>query len=372
MMNQQDIFKKIGLILNELQDQYEFLAQNPSQLNELELELFLANANFLSDHVQIVRKINNQPPKQIEQHSQILEPETVADPLPVATEANVPERPVLELLAEEAPVADKWENQETISLEDEEDQVEEVFRPEPEPHREFQEDLFKLEEEPVKFEFLLNEEPVSDKFDFEEKSIDHIFDRPLSREEERIIAEKQSLLSAEPIDQTIPEVTAVEQSDRLEPAEAITTEMPLFEAPIAEIPVVETPVVELPVVETPVIEAVQVPASPVVKEDAPRLTLNDLLAGRGTSANVNEGNKAPITNLGQAINLNEKLLYIKDLFNGYNLAYAEAIELINKMPDFKTADNFLKNNYSIKNNWTSKQSTVDQFYELLNRRFPVK
>jgi hypothetical protein len=386
MMNQQDIFKKIGLILNELQDQYEFLAQNPSQLNELELELFLANANFLSDHVQIVRKINNQPPKQIEEHSQILEPEIATDPLPVATEAAVPEKPVLELPAQEAPVADKWENQETISLEDEEEQVEEVFRPEPEPHREFQDDLFKLEEEPVKFEFLLNEEPVSDKFDFEEKSIDHIFDRPLSKEEERIIAEKQSLLSAEPIDQTIPEVTAVEQSDRIEPVESVTTELPLFQAPIAEIPVVETPVAELSVAETPVVEApvsgapaetpvvetTPVPAAPVVKEEAPRLTLNDLLAGRGTPANVNEGNKTPITNLGQAINLNEKLLYIKDLFNGYNLAYAEAIELVNKMPDFKTADNFLKNNYSIKNNWASKQSTVDQFYELLNRRFPVK
>lgn len=376
MMNQQDIFKKIGLILNELQDQYEFLAQNPSQLNELELELFLANANFLSDHVQIVRKINNQPPKQIEEHSQILEPEIAADPLPVATEAAVPEKPVLELPAQEAPVADKWENQETISLEDEEEQVEEVFRPEPEPHREFQDDLFKLEEEPVKFEFLLNEEPVSDKFDFEEKSIDHIFDRPLSKEEERIIAEKQSLLSAEPIDQTIPEVTAVEQSDRIEPVESVTTELPLFQAPIAEIPVAETPIVEAPVsgapAETPVVETTPVPAAPVVKEEAPRLTLNDLLAGRGTPANVNEGNKTPISNLGQAINLNEKLLYIKDLFNGYNLAYAEAIELVNKMPDFKTADNFLKNNYSIKNNWASKQSTVDQFYELLNRRFPVK
>jgi lipid II:glycine glycyltransferase (peptidoglycan interpeptide bridge formation enzyme) len=54
MMNQADIFKKIGVILNELQEQYEFLAQNPEQLNELELELFLANANFLSYHVEIV------------------------------------------------------------------------------------------------------------------------------------------------------------------------------------------------------------------------------------------------------------------------------------------------------------------------------
>ena len=59
MMNQEDIFKKIGQILNELNDQYQYLAQNPRELNELELELFLANANFLSDHVDIIKKINS-------------------------------------------------------------------------------------------------------------------------------------------------------------------------------------------------------------------------------------------------------------------------------------------------------------------------
>jgi len=42
MMNQQDIFKKIGNILTELNEQYQFLAQNPDQLNDLEVELFLA------------------------------------------------------------------------------------------------------------------------------------------------------------------------------------------------------------------------------------------------------------------------------------------------------------------------------------------
>ncbi|MNY48867.1 hypothetical protein D3C86_1842400 [compost metagenome] len=66
------------------------------------------------------------------------------------------------------------------------------------------------------------------------------------------------------------------------------------------------------------------------------------------------------------------MLYIKDLFNGYNLAYAEVIDLLNKMPDFKAADSFLQNNYALKNNWASRQATVDKFYELLNQRFPAK
>ena len=59
MMNQQDIFKKVGNILTELNEQYQFLAQNPEQLNDLEVELFLANADFLADHVRIVQKLNS-------------------------------------------------------------------------------------------------------------------------------------------------------------------------------------------------------------------------------------------------------------------------------------------------------------------------
>lgn len=341
MMNQQDIFKKIGLILNELQDQYEFLAQNPSQLNELELELFLANANFLSDHVQIVRKINNNPPvKQIQEHAEITEdaadiPSVVtafSEPLPLEPPVEIPletpvEKPEVSTLVVETAVfvdtptesllideaATAQEHIEPIV----EPEDHEIFRLDTAPENQFQDELFNLAQEPAKFEFIMNEDSHADKFDFEDQSIDDIFDRPLSKEEERIIAEKQNQVSAVPIQESIPEVVA---------------------------------------------------------EEAPILTLNDLLAGKSSNTiNVNEANfKAPITDLRQAINLNEKLLYIKDLFNGYNLAYAEAIDLINKMSDFQTADNFLKNNYAIKNNWASKQTTVDQFYELLNQRFPVK
>jgi hypothetical protein len=41
------------------------------------------------------------------------------------------------------------------------------------------------------------------------------------------------------------------------------------------------------------------------------------------------------------------------------------------MNSFEAADSFLQTNYAAKNDWASKQATVDQFYELLNRRFRV-
>lgn len=328
MMNQEDIFKKVGQILNELQDQYEFLARNPSQLNELELELFLANANFLSDHVQIVRKINsNKAIKVLPVHTEdqspvvaqvvVKEPEIVEEQEVVKEPELVNEKTLEELEAEYAATS-------------EEEDVEE-------------------EREPLKFEFLLNDEPLTEKFEFEAESVNTIFDRPLSKEEEEIIAAKQRL-RAHQLQQP--------PTEKIEP-----------EKEVVHIP---EPVVQK-VEETIIIQPIAVPVIDKT-EDAPRPTLNDMLAGRSNfSTTLNEdNNKTTITDLKQAINLNQKLLFIKDLFNGYNLAYGEAIDLINKMPDFKTADNYLKQNYAIKNNWATKQSTVDQFYELLNQRFPAK
>ena len=77
----------------------------------------------------------------------------------------------------------------------------------------------------------------------------------------------------------------------------------------------------------------------------------------------------PISDIKLAITLNDKLLYVKDLFNGYNLAYAEAIEILNRFNTFEEASRFLKTNYVTKNNWDNKPATTEKFYALLKRRY---
>lgn len=306
MMNQADIFKKIGVILSELQEQYEFLAQNPEQLNELELELFLANANFLSDHVEIIRKLNtSRIPKELPQHTEIS-----------STQAEqIPARPPV---PEQAPVVDEL--------------------PEPKDYTFFEKpaDLVEyVNEEPEStahtFEFILNDSSGSDKFDSGGQPADEIFEEPELKED--IVEEKVAPAPITSLVEDKMEKQVVQPALFVEDAEKTGKET----------------------------------------TGAVRPTLNDLLANNKNSGSPklkDDESKPPITDLKGAITLNEKLLYIKDLFNGYNLAYSEAIDLINKMPDLKTADHFLKNNYAEKNNWQAKQGTVDQFYELLARRFP--
>jgi len=78
---------------------------------------------------------------------------------------------------------------------------------------------------------------------------------------------------------------------------------------------------------------------------------------------------SPISDIKQAVTLNDKLLFVKDLFNGYSLAYTEAVEILNRFTTFEEATRFLNTNYVTKNNWESKPATADKFYALLKRRY---
>src|ERR1700744_224151 len=59
-MKQAEIFKKIGGIIEELSEQYDYLKTVQDDLNELELELFVSNAHFLTDHIEVLCKLNLQ------------------------------------------------------------------------------------------------------------------------------------------------------------------------------------------------------------------------------------------------------------------------------------------------------------------------
>lgn len=408
MMNQQDIFRKIGSILTELNEQYQFLAQNPQQLNDLELELFLANAHFLSDHVNIVKKLNatiENKSTEVGKHSLLAEQNTIVLPEPEKSSADNDERFALQELEE---VVTAQEEEERVDIKPEQEVLDDELIEEHKAASLLNKDFFKPDQDDHTFEFVLNTHHQNDQFDYEANpvangSVDEIFDRPLSQEEAEILARKKIIHDKEatlaiqeepqPADEDeigpepflIPhQEAAAETIVKEEPIAAEKLEEPVVAVKVEEpIPTPATQPIEAikdvklddPIIspsvdeERPIFRPEAVPVKPtpqpVVAKPAP--SLNDLLAK--TNSQNNEPVKAPISDLKQAINLNEKLLFIKDLFNGYNLAYSEVIDIINKMNSFEAADSYLQNNYAVKNNWASKQATVDQFYELLNRRF---
>lgn len=292
-MNKREIFNRVAGIISELNEQFEYLSRNPDHLNDLELELFAANADFLSNHISILLKLNAESSKELS-GAVVLEP--VMDTNPLVLQELIDEPQELEVYEEE---------------------VVEVNIPD------------------WKFD-IKNEE--LDTFEFEDKAADELFDRPLTEEEMRVIDEKTKL-------KIIPE----------------------------EEPVVEIVSNNLPEIEEAKEEIKQIISEPIAvapMEEPQALTLNEMLSSQ-TSQNTVSGqfNQKPSKDLKGLISLNDKLQFVRDLFNGYSLAYSEAIELMNRFDSFDAADNFLKQNYAIKNSWSEKQDVADKFYEILNRRF---
>ncbi|MFC4212680.1 hypothetical protein ACFOWA_15900 [Pedobacter lithocola] len=384
MMNQQDIFRKIGSILTELNEQYQFLAQNPDKLNELEVELFLANADFLSDHVKIVKKLNalvEDKPAETNTGFLLEEQNTIVLP---EVQSYKPESESFEP-SELEEIVSAEEEEERIDMQPEEEILEEERIHEETAEKILEHNFFKPDQDSNSFEFVLGNHSNDDKFDYEEKPTNEIFDRALSKEEEEILAQKRRIHDKEQETDLYEPVAAFEDEIGPEPflisheeeyavnhpeVETLFSESNEQHKHVEEVNNYDDDIISPAVEDSPAFIPEAVPVKPIVEQtiqDKPTPSLNDLLAK--TNGAQNEVAKAPILDLKQAINLNEKLLFIKDLFSGYNMAYSEALDIVNKMPNFEAADSFLQKNYASKYNWANKQSTVDQFYELLNSRF---
>jgi len=329
-MKQQEVFKKIGTILKELNDQYEYLGSDDNQLNDLELELFVANAHFLADHSSVLRKLNMQ--------------NAVTPPVPVKAEAGKTEEKYFEPVVQQTKPAPEPEASAEPTEVETTSQVDDA----PVPHIDLSangadDDFSYARQEPevIKHELVLDESEIWEDED------DTGFEIEEAAEIEEEPAKTPSAEKPEPVKEPEP----VKQPE------------PVKEEPVAE---VKKP--------APPVEAAVTKTHTEVKTEATSeepLTVNQMI-----SAQLNKAAKAtehlhapPITDLKQAINLNDKLLYIKDLFNGYNLAYSEAIDILNRYSSFAEAEDFLRTNYATKNNWETKEPTVEKFYGLLRRRY---
>ncbi|MBS7563915.1 hypothetical protein KHS38_05815 [Mucilaginibacter sp. Bleaf8] len=387
-MKQQEIFKKIGTILKELNEQYDYLQSQEPAFNDLELELFAANAHFLTEHTEILRKLSqpvaaaakpvslfDAPPMQhepaaervIHHHDNLPVDEDIAEsfaaPLPQLAESDVvydpveiPAEPVSVKEEELAPVVDIEPEPEPTAIIQEEPIItqvaETVVEPSPEPQ---------VSIEPVQQDFysFTRQEP-------EVSSSRHDFSIS-SHSEETSIAEPVPPVYM-PAEEPKAEPTFVAPEPVVEaPEPAPVKEEALQPEPFKPEPVASQPT---PVAEQPVVPNLFTQSHPQPAAEEPVLTLNQRLSAQLQGNNTASAlHGQPITDLKSAISLNDKLLFVKDLFNGYSLAYSEAIELVNRCKTFEEADRFLKVNYVTKNNWEGKPTTVQKLYTLLHKRF---
>jgi len=375
-MKQKEVFKKIGGIIQELSEQYDYLQTTVDNLNDLELELFVANAHFLTDHIEILCKLNlqNRPkrpllekPEPITYQQKFFEP-VVQQMKPGLGSKDIKPVKTAPKLIEPAPVNNEPEP-ETPEEKIVEQPVEAIVEAPAEKS-------IKKEKQPEP-----EEQASTPVFDFTSQAPEDSYS--FIREEPETIRHELILDEADTWDEEVePLVEELKADDeQVEEVETPPIAEEVVEEPVAEVATnepEEVPVAEIeeekPEEAAPVVELAveklddKVPA----KDDDEVITRNQKISAQMGDKPVSKTDQAsikPISDIKLAITLNDKLLYVKDLFNGYNLAYSEAIEILNRFNTFEEAQRFLKTNYVTKNNWEGKAATAEKFYALLRRRY---
>jgi hypothetical protein len=78
---------------------------------------------------------------------------------------------------------------------------------------------------------------------------------------------------------------------------------------------------------------------------------------------------APIKDLKKAIGVNERFLYLNELFRGDEAMYERSIKTINAFTIYGEAEFWIRRELKLKLGWDDKYNTVKQFDQLVRRRF---
>lgn len=117
-------------------------------------------------------------------------------------------------------------------------------------------------------------------------------------------------------------------------------------------------------------------ASPIVDtlpkekhEETKQVTLNDLLAKDQKSTVLNLHTKNKIMDIRSAMSINQKFMFIKDLFKNDNTAFDGAMSMADGCESYEKAVNSLIDNYSQRYNWEIDSPQVNELFDLIGRKF---
>ncbi|MBK0404526.1 hypothetical protein I5M27_16130 [Adhaeribacter sp. BT258] len=97
-------------------------------------------------------------------------------------------------------------------------------------------------------------------------------------------------------------------------------------------------------------------------------TLNETLK-KPEAPNLAEKDTRKIETLKESISINQRFSFINELFNGENLEYYEAIQILDAKPDAESAKRFLLEDLAAKHNWVKKEEHLNKLLRLIERKF---
>jgi hypothetical protein len=105
----------------------------------------------------------------------------------------------------------------------------------------------------------------------------------------------------------------------------------------------------------------------VIAEQAP--SLNDKLKEQNMELVSRLSNVAPVKDLCKAIGVNDKFIFINELFRGDGNMFDRSVKTINECGSLKEAEYWMGRELRIKLGWQEKNEAVQQFYYLVKKRF---
>ena len=146
--------------------------------------------------------------------------------------------------------------------------------------------------------------------------------------------------------------------------EAIEKESPvpktLFDAPAQ-------PVYHAPRPPAPLLNMNGKELNEVIADNKP--SLNDRLKSENVELAVRINGTTQVKDLTKAIDINDKFLFINELFRGDRNMYDRSIKTINECSDLVSAEYWIERELKIKLGWQERDNTVQQFYQLVKKRF---
>lgn len=97
-------------------------------------------------------------------------------------------------------------------------------------------------------------------------------------------------------------------------------------------------------------------------------SLNDKLK-QGKTELIEVLKETPVKDLRKAIGINDRFLFINDLFRGDENMYERCIKTINSFNIYAEAKYWITRELKVKLAWIEDQPSVKQFYQLVKRRF---
>lgn len=366
-MDKLKLIRIIAKDLEELKTLTEEVAENEDG-SQLIIDLALSRARLLCQELEVLRNFSTPVSplnEEIEDENFEDDDDEVAD-----LSASDPELEILHYEDQDFPEAEEIaeEEEEIVVYDAEEDELEELDEEEDSEEEEISEE--EEAEEEFEDEDSGEEDEEEDDEDHQEESEEDIDEEIASIEEEEtefdeekaIEYEEQEEASLEEakhaVQQAVREIELNDLDDEEEESVEFTTASGSSTRPVMrEIPKPEITTPEIPFSEKKEPEKIAF-NEPIQKERS----INEVI-GENKSAETNL-TSGSISSLKATIGLNDRFLFIREIFNNNSEKYNTIIDHLDKMETIQQAVDYLKANISLQKNETSLK-----FVDLLKRRF---